>query len=176
MAFVVDLDRSGPPFSKNEHRVCLVVSALALLAVAGLCLLVCEGAGSVGTPPPSRRSGAYFRHRTVSSRDFRCGGQSHLFGPRGRGLLWIAVVAVQDLAGRLPFIRTPFVLFLLVLVRNTNVILIAFWSLGLFAWGWKRGLRSMGVWLRNAAIVASAVAAAAPSSLPSITTPSVDCN
>jgi hypothetical protein len=158
MAFVVDPDRNGPPYSKNEHRLCLVVSALALLAVAGLCLLVCERLGVSAL----HRHGAVvvltfgtglFHHATFDA------AASHIYSALGAAaLLWIAVVAVQDRAGRLPLILTQFILFLLVLVRNTNVIMIAFWSLGLFAWGWNRGLRSMGVWLRNAAIVASTVA------------------
>jgi hypothetical protein len=157
MAFVVDPERNGPPYSEGEHWVCLTVAAFALLAIASLCLCVCE---RLGVSP-------LFRHAAVLLMTFGTGlfhygtydaSFSHVYSALGAAvLLWIGVVAVQDRTGRLPLVLTPFVLILLLLVRNTNVLTIAFWSLGLFAWGWSQRLRSITCWFRNAAVVAAGV-------------------
>lgn len=163
MAFVVNRDRDGrPPYSQGEHWMCLVASALALMTIAGLCLRVCERLGV----------SLLSRHAAVLSLTFGTGlfhygtwdaAMSHIYSALGAAvLLWIAIVAVQDRAGRLPLLLTPFVVILLLMVRNTNVLIIAFWSVGLLAWGWSQGIHSRTCWFRNALIVAAGVGIGAP--------------
>jgi hypothetical protein len=161
MAFVVDPARNAPPYSAGEDWACIAISAAVLLAICGLCLRVCERLG-VSTAR---------RHAAVLLTTFGTGlyhyatydgAMSHIYSALGAAiLLWIAVVAVQDRVGRLPLVLTPVVLMLLLLVRNTNVLLITFWSLGLFVWGWNLGQRSAARWFGNAAIIAAGVGSAA---------------
>src|SRR5262249_21450457 len=130
MVFVVDPSRNGPPFSPGEHWVCLIVSALALLLIAGLGLRVGE---RLGVAPLSRHAAVLML--TFGTGLFHYGTHdgsfSHIYSALGAALLlWMAVVAVQDRGGRLPLLGTPFVTLLLLLVRNTNVLLLASWSLG----------------------------------------------
>jgi hypothetical protein len=136
---------------------CLVASALALLGVAGLSLRVCE---RLGVSPPVRHAAVLLV--TFGSGLFHYGTYdaafSHIYSALGAAvLLWIAVAAVQDRAGRLPLLLTPFVVAVLLLVRNTNVVTVALWSLGLFVWGWRHGVRPVNCWIRNGAIVALGV-------------------
>jgi hypothetical protein len=157
MALLVDPARGGPPYSEAEHWACLVYSAVVLVLVAALALRVCLRLGA----------SLAAAHAAVLLLTFGTGlfhyatyyaAFSHVYSALGTALLmWLAVVAVQDRSGQLPAFRTVATLAFFVLVRNTNLVLIAFWVVAFLAGGWWSGVRRTGLWLRNAVVVALGV-------------------
>lgn len=160
MAWLIDREHPGPEFSPAEHRAALILAGVALLAVATLVLLCCA---RLGVPPWASHTSVLlltfgtglFHYSTYD------GSFSHIYSALGVALLmWLSVGAVLDGGGRLPA-TTALVAFLLVLVRNTNVVFLAIWAAGVFAWGWRSGRREARVWLRNGAWLAGGVGLAA---------------
>jgi hypothetical protein len=134
MAMVVDPQRDGLPFSLGEHTICLVAGALALTATcllclsAGLCLGASPSAANLSVVGLTFGTGLF--HYGTYDASF-----SHVYSALGIALLiWLAVHAIQHSKGRLPVVPTFATLGWLVLVRNTNVVLIGFWAFAFMAY------------------------------------------
>jgi hypothetical protein len=147
MAFLVQLGPAAPLISPAEHWANLILGALALVAVCVLVLRTCE----------LLNIQVSIRHRAVLAIVFGTGlfhyatydaSFSHVYSALGVALLaWQGIGAV--VRGRLWPNRpvTALTCFFLVLIRNTNVILIAMLALAYLGWHIsptrKRGVPSL---------------------------------
>jgi hypothetical protein len=139
MAFLVQWGPGAPLFSAAEHWANLVLAALALVAVCWLCLRTCELLGVDCSA----------RHRALLALVFGTGlfhyatydaCFTHIYSALGAALLmWLGVRAVERGDTRPNALAAAVACFLLVLVRNTNVVLIGALAVAYVGWRWRRG-------------------------------------
>lgn len=152
MAWLADPTRNGPPYSPAEYWTCQVLGAVVLVGVVVFGLLACRELGvsawwaQFAVVALTFGTGLY-HHGTFDA------GFSHIYSALGAAyLVWQGAKASRN-GGRVSAIGVAVVSALLVLLRSTNVILVAFWAAGLGVWSWRTGGRRTGLW-------ASAVGAA----------------
>ena len=154
------VDWSQPPgtIAPGEHRMALILAALALLAVIALVLSCCRRLGV------SNRSS----HWAVLALTFGTGlfhyasydgSFSHIYSALAVALLlWLSIRAVTDKDGRLPLTIATITIALLILIRNTNGIFVIIWATFFFSWAWHAQHPARRVWLQNAAAIAGGLA------------------
>ena len=147
MLFLIDPARSTTQFSLAEHYAVLALGGLALVGVAVLGLCACR---ELGLP-------AGWSHFSILVLTFGTGllhygtmdaSFSHVYTALGIAwLVWQGARADRRAAG-VPVVSVAAVSALLVLVRSTNVFLIAFWAV---TYGWRAG-RTGGAWAAGAGV------------------------
>jgi hypothetical protein len=158
MAFLVQLGPGAPLFSAAEHWANLVLSALALILVCWLCLRTCELLGI----------DLAARHRALLALVFGTGlfhyatydgCFTHIYSALGTALLlWLGVraaVSGRQASGW----ATGLIAFLLLLIRNTNLILVVSLAGADLIWRRRRGA-PLASGLRALAGLAAGTAAA----------------
>jgi hypothetical protein len=141
MAFLVDWSSDHPLISWAEHLASLVLGALALLATCLLCLHICrllaiEASASHLALVTMVFGTGLFHYGTHD------GCFTHIYSALGGTLLlWLGTRVVVGHRVQLPRVATFFVCVLLVLIRNTNVLLLA----GLSA-AYVAAQRASGAW------------------------------
>src|SRR5690606_38640806 len=148
-----DAENPTYPFSDAENWACLILAALALLAVGWIGLLTCRRlgvswwAGNLAVLLVTFGTGL-FHYATFDS------AFSHTYTALGVALLaWVFVSTLQDRQGSVPAASAAAVGAILVLIRNTSVFFIGVWGLALFVAGVRVGFRDARLWARNAAVV-----------------------
>ncbi len=148
MVWVVDASRDGPPYSVAENRMCQALGALALVGVVVLGLLTCRERGlspwwsqfavlvlTFGT--------GLFHYGTFDA------GFSHVYSALGVAWLVWQDAKSRRVNGRLSVagkFGVVIVSALLILIRSTNVFLVAFWAAGTGWRAWSRGHRLTAGW------------------------------
>jgi hypothetical protein len=160
MAFLVDRRPGAPLISPAEHWANLVLSGLALAVVCFLCL---RTAWLLSLPPwPTHVAlltlifGTGLFHYGTYDACF-----SHIYSAMGTALLiWLGVRTVVHRRAYLPALATGVACFLFLLIRNTNVILLAALAAAYFHARRRQGVFAPRSALRDLAVMGSGSAAA----------------
>ena len=160
MAFLVDRRPGSPLISPAEHWANLILSALALTVVCFLCL---RTAWLLSLPPwPTHVAllalvfGTGLFHYGTYDACF-----SHIYSALGTSLLtWLGVRAIVQRRDHLPALATGTVCFLFLLIRNTNVILLAALTAAYFHGRKRHGALTPRGAVRDLAVVGGGAAAA----------------
>jgi hypothetical protein len=132
MAFLVDRRPGGPAISRVEHGANIVLSAAALIAVCYLSLRTCrllalDGASSHCALLALVFGTGLFHYATYDS----C--FSHIYSALGIAfLMWLGVRTLVRRSNHLPALLTALTCFLLILIRNTNIIVLAMMAIAYF--------------------------------------------
>jgi hypothetical protein len=153
MAFLVDRSPGAPLISRGEHIACLVLGALACLAV-GLCCV--RSAELLGAPPWARHTalltvtfGAGLFHYATYDASF-----SHIWSALGIAVLaWLGIRTVVLRRPHLPFLPIAGLCLLLILMRNTNLVALALMTPAWFAWRGREGSLTAASMRRDAMAV-----------------------
>jgi hypothetical protein len=123
MAFLVNRHPGSPLISSAEHKANLLLSALALLVICAACLRTCE---LLAVPIWSRHFallalvfGTGLFHYATYDASF-----SHIYSALGTAVLMQLGVRALVSPHRLPVLATAATVFFLLLIRNTNVVLL----------------------------------------------------
>lgn len=159
MAFLADPNRNGPPFSESEHWACLICSALALTATAGLGLATCY---RLGVGPVWANVSVFLM--TFGTGLFHYGTYdasfSHVYSAVFiAALIWLGARAV-DLSRPLPILPVIVLSAGLFLVRTTNILLVGCFCLGCLVWAWRHPNHSPGLRMRALAATSVGIALA----------------
>jgi hypothetical protein len=140
MAFLIQLGPEAPLFSPSEHWANLILGAVALAAICWLSLRTCQLL-TIDLAASHRALlalvfGTGLFHYATYDACF-----SHVYSALGASLLlWLGVRVVVLGQGRPDRLAMALTCFFLILIRNTNVILIAVLALAYVGWRKEQGI------------------------------------
>jgi hypothetical protein len=124
MVWLVNLTPGAPLIGPGEHWASLVISALVLVAVCILCLATCHLLGVDSASSHISLLATVFGTGLFHYASYD-GFMSHIYSALGVALLvFVGVRAIVLKRGALPFVPIILITFLMILVRNTNLLLL----------------------------------------------------